>query len=165
MAARWDTAYLREAESDFSIYLLLKDRDDVAVCHKLQHLQMATEKLAKAFLSSRSRGRRQPDVHDVLVVFVKTSAKYAPVARAFRMASLSAFSDFIRESVMPVAAELQGLYPKGAENRPNVEYPWEVGGQVLSPADYGFANLNPDSDRVKKFVWYLKTCFVTTDVW
>jgi hypothetical protein len=165
VASKWDAAYLRQAESDFRVFLLVKDREEVEACHKLHYLQMATEKLAKAFLSFRTQGRRQPSVHDVLILFVKATIKYAPVARAFRMASLSDYGEYVRQNILPVTAELQDLYPKGSEDKPNVEYPWEANGQLYTPTDYSFGNLEIGGDRMKKFVWYLKTCFVTADVW
>ena len=44
----WALAYARQGHSDFAIYQLLALRG-VAVCHPLHYLQMACEKIAKAY--------------------------------------------------------------------------------------------------------------------
>ena len=41
-------AFRCQADSDFSVFLLLQGHSSVAECHPLHYLQMATEKLAKA---------------------------------------------------------------------------------------------------------------------
>jgi hypothetical protein len=51
MATReeWAAAYCRQGLSDWRLFLELQGREDVPRCHSLHFLQMATEKLAKAY--------------------------------------------------------------------------------------------------------------------
>ena len=54
----WSDAFLRQAVSDYQMFKRLSDkRSDAAICHRLQFLQMATEKLAKSFLISDSSSK------------------------------------------------------------------------------------------------------------
>ena len=46
---RFAAAFYAQASSDWALYKRLADLDDVALCHKLHYLQMACEKLAKAY--------------------------------------------------------------------------------------------------------------------
>jgi hypothetical protein len=47
----WRTAYFMQAQNDYSVFREFKRRADIAMCQKLHYLQMATEKLAKAWRS------------------------------------------------------------------------------------------------------------------
>jgi hypothetical protein len=44
----WRDAFLKQAHSDYSVYKKLNELR-LPLCHKLHYLQMATEKLAKAY--------------------------------------------------------------------------------------------------------------------
>jgi hypothetical protein len=46
----WSLGYARQADADFRMYQILEPESSVEVCHKLQFLQMACEKLVKAHL-------------------------------------------------------------------------------------------------------------------
>jgi hypothetical protein len=50
-------AFIAQARSDFRVYRHLAERPEFAVCHALHYLQMATEKLAKAY---RLRDTKSP---------------------------------------------------------------------------------------------------------
>lgn len=45
----WAEAYARQSASDFVVYDLLSARGDIPPCHSLHYLQMACEKIAKAY--------------------------------------------------------------------------------------------------------------------
>ena len=45
----WAVAYHRQGRSDWQMFAELQGRHDVPACHSLHFLQMATEKLAKAY--------------------------------------------------------------------------------------------------------------------
>jgi hypothetical protein len=66
---RWADAFLRQARSDLAVYHLLSGRSerDIPRCHALHYLQMACEKIAKAY---RIRGRFSSkfDLDDVRVI-------------------------------------------------------------------------------------------------
>jgi hypothetical protein len=47
--SRYAVAFYRQAQSDWDVYLRLTQMLDVPRCHELHYLQMACEKLAKAY--------------------------------------------------------------------------------------------------------------------
>ena len=71
MAMDWRTAYFQQARSDYDMLLRLLKEENVPECQRLHYLQMATEKLAKGFLTQPG-GPRYPKVHDAFVRFVKS---------------------------------------------------------------------------------------------
>lgn len=66
----WRTAYFVQAQSDYRVFREFRRRADIEICHKLHYLQMATEKLAKAFLSPHTGGA-PPRVHTALARFLR----------------------------------------------------------------------------------------------
>ena len=50
-------AFIAQARSDWRVYRILAERDEVPSCHRLHYLQMVCEKLAKAY---RLRDTKSP---------------------------------------------------------------------------------------------------------
>ncbi|MFO0964797.1 MAG: hypothetical protein U0793_04305 [Gemmataceae bacterium] len=106
----------------------------------LHYLQMATEKLSKAYLW-RS-GKVPPKSHIGLVRFLK-----ALLDRAFDLGRIAKALGFGRSddlekwvsSVQPLAYELQNIAPAEARNGPNPEYPWPRENPLHYPAGHGFS--------------------------
>lgn len=46
---RWARAYVAQARSDWQLFERLREMESVEMCHHLHYLQMACEKLAKAY--------------------------------------------------------------------------------------------------------------------
>ena len=114
----------RQAQSDHSVFVHLR-RAGVGECHLLHYLQMATEKLSKAYLW-RS-GHAPPKVHTGFVRFLK--ALLDRHADLDRIATILGFrrredlDNWVR-NVQTLAYSLQNMAPAEAGNGPNPEYPW-----------------------------------------
>ena len=134
----WRIAYFIQAQNDYGVFRELKRRADIAMCQKLHYLQMATEKLAKAFLSPPS-GARPPRVHTALVRFLRMSKGRPEIRRQLGFEkNYRAYCTYI-DSFLDLARRIEGLAPVGGEERVNPEYPWaDIAGNVLCPASYAF---------------------------
>ena len=108
------------------------------MCQKLHYLQMATEKLAKAFLSSPSD--KPPNVHKAIVRFLQTCKSRPEIRRQLGFDNQhEAFRLYI-DSILDLAGRIEDLAPVGGQERLNPEYPWLDGaGSVIAPASYGFS--------------------------
>lgn len=113
-----------QARSDHAVFVQLR-RAGVHECHLLHYLQMATEKLSKAYLW-RS-GHAPPRVHTGFVRFLR-----ALLDRRAELDRISAELGFGRRedldhwvrNVLALAYSLQNIAPAEAGNGPNPEYPW-----------------------------------------
>ena len=135
----WSRAYARQANADFASYQLMQTPNKFE-CQRLQFLQMACEKLAKAHLCGAGADPAQ----------VRTShawiAKTLPVILKQTAVSLSfsgvRASEALR-AARQISAEIELLAPAVTRNeqRPdNCEYPWEdETGKLHSPLDWSFA--------------------------
>jgi hypothetical protein len=128
-----------QADADFEQFQHLQSRPDAPECHRLQFLQMACEKLAKAHLCG---GGADPAV-------VRTSHAYVektlPVVLRELMVRLRYPSNKARELlrfVRQMAGEIELLTPSPDRDgrRPdNCEYSWEDrAGTLHSPLDWSF---------------------------
>ncbi len=134
----WRRAYFTQALNDYDVFREFKRRADVAMCQKLHYLQMATEKLAKAFLSPPT-GQPPPRVHTALVRFLQISKGRPELRRKLGYAgNYHAYCSYIN-SLLGVAERIERLAPVGGEERLNPEYPWATNAdEVICPACYGF---------------------------
>lgn len=138
----WRAAYFTQAQNDYGVFREFKGRTDIAMCHKLHYLQMATEKLARAFLSPPS-GVQPPRVHTALVKFLRMSKGRPEIRRQLGYEdNFPACCTYI-ESLLGLAERIEGLAPVGSDERVNPEYPWaDAVGNVLCPANYAFPEFN-----------------------
>jgi len=130
----------RQAQSDHKIFVQLR-RAGAHECHLLHYLQMATEKLSKAYLW-RS-GHAPPKSHSGFVRFLKALLSRRPaelewVAKVFGFARAADLDKWM-SSVQTLAYSLQNIAPAEARNGPNPEYPWPYEAPVHCPADHAFA--------------------------
>jgi len=134
------TLWWEQVKSDLAIFVQLK-RTGAPQCHLLHYLQMATEKLSKAYLW-RS-GKPPPKTHTGFVRFLKALLdRRAPelerIARALgfkRPADLNAWV----VTVQGLAYGLQNIAPAEAKNGPNPEYPWPHEAPSHTPVHHSFA--------------------------
>jgi len=129
----------RQAKSDFSIFILLR-RAESHECHLLHYLQMATEKISKAYLW-RS-GHAPPKTHTGFVRFLRALIGRRP-AELERIAKIFGFrrsADLDRwvSSVQILAYSLQNIAPAEANDGPNPEYPWPHAAPTHCPSDHTF---------------------------
>jgi hypothetical protein len=138
--ADWALAYARQARADFRAWELYEQHPEAvaAECHKLLFLQMACEKLCKAFLVRT--GARPEDLqasHGYI-------ANPLPVVIRQEIIDSGQNPDRMRgvlTLVRHLAGEIEVLNPAVRRDglRPdNCEYPWEAGDQVISPLDWTF---------------------------
>lgn len=128
-----------QAKSDQGVFELLRG-SGVGQCHSLHYLQMATEKIAKAYFW-RS-GVAPPKSHTGLVQFFRFLGHIGPrdrqrVAELFSFGRFEDFQVWIR-AILPLAYELERITPDLANNGPNTEYPWPHADPVEAPVNYHF---------------------------
>jgi len=139
---RWAGAYHRQARSDWRLFRELFARPDHPRCHALQHLQMATEKLGKAyrFRDTDTPAARLRSEHGgfskFLMMFIKRPELESLVTEPAVRSHLS--------TLPALGREVERLTPSiDGENHPqNAEYPWRSGDLVVAAVDYSFPNLS-----------------------
>lgn len=149
----WRQAFLERARSDDAVRRRLNAVAAVAICHELHYLQMATEKLAKAYISPQDDPPPQTHVGFVrLLQLVKQSPSmrdrlgYGDDRRSF-----VAYID----SLLPLARRVEQLAPALAgSGEPNAEYPWAdaATGNIVAPAAFDFAEFDPADPKMIKLL-------------
>ncbi len=132
----WD-----QAKSDYHIFEILLKRDDVGQCQLLHYLQMATEKLAKAYLWRHKDV--PPKSHKGLVYFFRLLLQNCDSKNQDRIAELFKFTRFIDfqtwvKSALTIVYDVEHLAPSLANNGPNPEYPWPHDEPAIAPANHDF---------------------------
>ncbi len=141
----WARAYAAQARSDWQVYKALQFEARQSACHELHFLQMACEKIAKAY---RLRDDSVPlekirTEHVGCDKFLKNYLKSSE-AREFyrgRPKQLEAATP----KLVQLMKQIQALCPAidSVACPTNVEYPWEDGsGRVIAPCEHRF--LAPD---------------------
>ncbi len=137
----WRKAYLKQAESDYAVFILL-NTGNRALCHKLHYLQMTTEKLAKSFMSTETSPPPKK-THFALVRFLKMSKSRPEIRRALGFEkNYKAYVSYI-DSLLDIAERVEQLAPVGGDyDVINPEYPWRDSlGNVQCPCSYAFPEL------------------------
>ena len=142
--AAWATGFALQSQSDWAIYQKLADDKDVPRCHALHYLQMACEKIAKAYrcrdtaatldsLMSRHVGFRK---------FLESFLKSPTVKQAYH--GHEAQRQQLARLARKLAAGTESLAPAvGRETSPqNAEYPWADGDVVVAPCAFGYPDLS-----------------------
>lgn len=142
--AQWADAYVAQARSDWELFERLQEMSNVAPCHHLHYLQMACEKLAKAY-----RFRDTPTLPSSLLTQHVGFAKFinsfllSPRVRerfAGKLDQLRA----IQKDCNRLAREVEQLAPAvDRGNSPqNAEYPWWDGDRIITPCRFAYPNLS-----------------------
>jgi HEPN domain-containing protein len=128
-----------QARSDHALFVRLR-REGVHDCHLLHYLQMATEKLSKAYLW-RS-GHAPPKTHTGFVRFLKAlldrRTDLERIATTLGFRRREDLDTWVR-SVRTLAYALQNIAPAEAGDGPNPEYPWPHDAPIHCPIDHTFA--------------------------
>ena len=129
-----------QAQSDHSLFVRLRTMG-AHECHLLHYLQMATEKLSKAYFW-RS-GKAPPKNHSGFIRFLKAllDRRPAELARTAKALGFGRPKDLDRwtDAVQPLAYSLQNMAPAEARDGPNPEYPWPHEDPTHCPATHSFA--------------------------
>ena len=116
-----------------------------AECHLLHYLQMATEKLSKAYLWRT--GKPPPRSHTGFIRFLKTLLD----RKSSELRSIAPTLGFRRSedlrrwvgTVQPLAYAIQNIAPAEARDGPNPEYPWPHAlPRMLQPATHSISGRN-----------------------
>jgi hypothetical protein len=137
-------AFYRQAASDWQAYKRLAAAEGLPRCHSLHHLQMACEKLAKAY--------RLRDTSGDVDVIASRHTGFAKFINAFlRSPALMeehegqlARHQAVCASAVKFAREIEKLAPTidRATSPENAEYPWESGETVFTPCEYDYPALS-----------------------
>jgi len=133
----------KQAKSDLAICIRLR-RDGAHECRVLHYLQMATEKISKAYLW-RS-GHSPPKSHTGFIRFLKAlldrrADELEWIAKTLGFGRPEDLDKWVT-SVQMLAYSLQNIAPAEAGNGPNPEYPWPHESPVHCPSDHSFALWN-----------------------
>lgn len=127
--------------------LLAQSRFQVPECHPLHYLQMATEKLSKAFLLA-TRGSFERS--HVAFSSIVEALQRRDTAGRMGWDEFKSYKLFLRR-LKPLFREIEELHPDigprqaggGPKDGPNVEYPWQVpnthSDNWQAPATHNFA--------------------------
>ena len=136
-SAEWAAAFARQAGADLATWEKLQPVADVPECHKLQLLQMACEKLAKAHLC---KAGSDPGVLQSSHAYI--SKNLPIIIRQQIEVSNRRDAAWVVQLAGHLAREIEMLAPavwRGGRRPDNCEYPWEDEGGVLhSPLDWTF---------------------------
>ena len=140
----WASAFAAQSQSDWQAYDFLAAATHLPACHQLHSLQMACEKIAKAY-RCRDKSVNLEELLKRHVGFSKfmgsflTSPSLKEAYRG-RAAQLSEVSRLARA----LAREIEKLAPAvdRAASPENAEYPWDFGEDVISPCHYSYPRLS-----------------------
>ena len=133
----WSEAFLAQAESDWQIYEHL-EKTAFSKCHTLHYLQMATEKLAKAYLlKGRTDIKFVRSTHQALTRYFQDLSRNRRLQGVMGMTAKQLRMHV--QQLLPLANEIEKLAPALAGDGPNPEYPWEAPKGVFNvPVTYEF---------------------------
>lgn len=138
-------AFATQGRSDWEVYKHLSalTKPSFPQCHALHYLQMATEKIAKAY-RIRDTAADVDDLvkhHTGFVEFINQFFRCETIRDEFR--ERDAALQTLQRNATALAREIEKLAP--ATDRlaspENAEYPWERDEAILIPCNFGFPNL------------------------
>ena len=157
-----------QAKSDYTVYLHLR-KSGIHECHLLHYLQMASEKIGKAYFWRT--GKIPPKNHSGFYEFLKALLDRRPseelerIARCLGYARTSDLEQWIKQ-ILNLARDLENMAPAKARNSANPEYPWPHDSPLYCPAEYNFPlwkQLN-DTGRGRKLINFIDRCIQQFDM-
>lgn len=129
----------KQASSDIELFVRLR-QSGAQECHLLHYLQMASEKISKAYFW-RS-GHAPPKTHTGFFRFLKAlldrpQRDLERISNSFGFARSADFEIWVKR-VQPLAYALQNIAPAEANDGPNPEYPWPHASPISCPTDHKF---------------------------
>ena len=133
----WADAFILQARSDWQLYEHLK-RSNFPDCHALHYLQMATEKLAKAYVLVYAKDVDSvTSSHRALTGFLRNVSRNKQLQNEMEMGAKQ-LQAYVRK-ILPLAYEIENMAPALARGAPNPEYPWQdPQGSLQVPVNYDF---------------------------
>ena len=143
----WAEAYAKQSRSDFAVYGKFTKEpalSDIEWCHTLHYLQMACEKIAKAY---RFRDTDTPienllTSHVAFSRFIENLLKSASIKS--RYINKNAQHRKITRTARKLAREIELLAPAVERDKhpQNTEYPWADSGKISIPCEYSFPSVS-----------------------
>jgi hypothetical protein len=136
----------RQARSDHALFVQLR-RNGAHECHLLHYMQMATEKLSKAYLwrSDHAPPRSHTGFVRFLTALLDRRRELGRIAKVLGFGRRADLDNWVR-SVRPMAYSLQNIAPAEAGDGANPEYPWPHEAPAHYPAGHTFALWNQLTD-------------------
>ena len=134
---------ITQARSDWELFERLQGMPNVAACHHLHYLQMACEKLAKAyhFRDTDTLPSSLLTQHIGLAKFINSFLLSPRIREQFtgKLDQLRA----IQRECNRLAREVEQLAPAvDRGNSPqNAEYPWWDGDRIITTCEFSYSNL------------------------
>lgn len=168
MASRqeWAIAYAEQSASDWNVFQKLTADGNVEFCHALHYLQMACEKIAKAyrFRDTDTAVGTLLTSHVAVSKFIETFL-CSPIMMERWTANPHQLRP-LRQRCRQLAREVEIMAPAVARTgRPeNAEYPWESGKRVQIPASYSYPNLSQlQNQKQTRAIEFLKVIRLAID--
>lgn len=135
-------AYAVQSQSDFRVYRdFLQDAEE---CHRLHYLQMACEKIAKAYRLRDTPNFLEENLysHVIFSRFILNLLTSPQIKKRYH--GQDAKLQQIERDARRLSREIEKLAPAvDREQTPaNVEYPWVQEQSVFTPCTFSFANLS-----------------------
>ncbi len=162
----WAATYAMQARSDFEVYKILTQLEEVEACHRLHYLQMACEKIAKAYRlrDTETSLENAQTRHVAFADFIEIYLRSRKVVK--RYAARGEMLKNVTRDARLFARDIERLAPAvDREQTPqNVEYPWEDNGEVICPCRYDFPMLRRlRSPAGANFLKVIETAFSDFD--
>lgn len=138
-------AFATQGRSDWALYKHLTGlaKPSFPQCHALHYLQMATEKIAKAYRLRDTAGDVDELVkhHTGFVEFVNAFFRSPAIRQEYN--GQDAALRTLQKNAVLLAQEIENLAPAiDRQARPeNAEYPWQRDDAVVAPCQFTFPNL------------------------
>lgn len=140
----WASAFAAQSRSDWQVYDHLAAEPDLPVCHQLHYLQMACEKIAKAY-RCRDKSVNLEELLKRHVGFAKfigsflasPSMKEAYRGRAAQLREVARLTRALSREIEKLAPAVDRT-----ASPENAEYPWDSGEEVISPCQYSYPRLS-----------------------
>lgn len=154
--------FLVQARSDFQVFEMFRKKTEWPACHALHYLQMATEKLGKAY--AWKHGPRT-NTHRAFVTFLRALRIDRQAQKRLGYEGKNAkWLGIVRKSV-PLAESIEDLAPSLSPDKPNPEYPWPRTEPRFAPVEHQFQvwqNLIGQRDG-QEFLRLLERLFAAAD--
>jgi hypothetical protein len=150
--------FLLQARSDFNLFLYLAKDTSIPHCHALHFLQMAAEKIAKAY---QAKYQTPKSTHIAFVKFIQSLSSNKKARELLGKSNHHAgWDSFIRKCTV-LARRIESLAPSIEKDGPNPEYPWPRDAPIHAPADYQFEEWREITEMSdgRKFILLLSKLF------
>ncbi|MDM8563369.1 hypothetical protein QUF54_08450, partial [Candidatus Marithioploca araucensis] len=148
--------YAKQALSDLEAREILVS-GNAEKCHRLHFLQMASEKVCKAYLTMANGHEKVRKIHAYV-------ARNLPIIARQFYTTINDDNEISRweiSEIRRIAREIEVLAPACNESdirEDNSEYPWQDGkGEVQIPCEYNFPNINDRSRTMIRLIRLIRT--------